>query len=135
MPVQSQFVQQKLGNGEMQLPRMANLLVDLPDACQAEVCETLLEQGVLRLERIVSRGQSTPEGQWYDQDHDEWVLVIAGQALLQIAGEQVARRLETGDWVYLPAHCRHRVVWTPPDRETIWLALHWKENREVPWCR
>lgn len=119
----------------MMLPRTANLLGDLPDAHQAEVFEILLQHGGLKIERIVSLGQSTPEGQWYDQEHDEWVLVIAGEALLQIAGEEAARRLEPGDWLHLPAHCRHRVVWTPPDRETVWLALHWGENKEASCCR
>lgn len=109
-----------------------NLLTNLPDARQAEVFQTLLEQrGGVRIERIVSWGQATPEGQWYDQDHEEWVLLLSGGAAVQLAGEADARRLEAGDWLHLPVHCRHRVAWTAPDQETVWLAIHWKNDKEV----
>lgn len=108
-----------------------NLLTNLPDARQAEVVQTLLEQqGGVRVERIVSRGQTTPDGEWYDQDHDEWVLLLMGGAELQLADEAGLHRLEPGDWLYLPAHCRHRVVWTVPGMETVWLAIHWKQGKE-----
>ncbi|MFA6823083.1 MAG: cupin domain-containing protein, partial [Geobacter sp.] len=91
-----------------------------------------LEQpGSMQIERIVSRGQVTPEGVWYDQERDEWVLLLTGGAELQLADEGAARRLEPGDWLHLPAHCRHRVVWTAPEQETVWLAVHWKQEKEV----
>lgn len=110
---------------------MGNLLGDLPDARQVEIFQTLLEQGGLKIERIISRGQVTPAGQWYDQDHDEWVLLVTGGASLQLADEPVPRQLKPGDWLYLPAHCQHRVSWTMPDHETVWLAIHWKRNEET----
>ncbi len=106
-----------------------NLLSDLPDARQGEVSQVLLEQGDIRLERIVSLGQVTPAGYWYDQEQDEWVLVLAGEASVQFV-DGATRRLRPGDWLHLPARCRHRVDWTDPERETVWLALHWKRNRE-----
>lgn len=109
-----------------------NLLADLPDAQQAEVVQTLLEQpGSVRIERIVSRGQSTPEGSWYNQDHEEWVVVLTGGAELQLADEAGIRRLEPGDWLHLPAQCRHRVVSTVPGHETVWLAIHWSSDKGV----
>jgi cupin 2 domain-containing protein len=112
--------------------RSGNLLANLPDAQQAEVFQVLLEQpGSMQIERIVSRGQVTPEGVWYDQERDEWVLLLTGGAELQLADEGAARRLEPGDWLHLPAHCRHRVVWTAPEQETVWLAVHWKQEKEV----
>jgi len=112
--------------------RSGNLLAHLPDAQQAEVVQVLLEQpGSVRIERIVSQGQVTPEGAWYDQDHEEWVLLLTGAAELQLADEVVARRLEPGDWLHLPAYCRHRVVWTAPEQETVWLAMHWKQDKEA----
>lgn len=101
-----------------------NLLDDLPDASRAEVLDTLLARKGMRVERIVSHGQATPEGEWYDQDEDEWVMVIAGAAELQIADEETPRRLMPGNFIYLPAHCRHRVAWTSPDGPTVWLAVH-----------
>ena len=89
-----------------------------------EVTETLYARAGLRIERIVSTGQATPEGQWYDQEDEEWVLVVAGAARLLIEGEARERALLPGDWLLLPAHCRHRVTWTESDPPTVWLAIH-----------
>lgn len=100
-----------------------NLLADLPDAARAEVTETLLSAKGVRLERIVSLGQATPEGVWYDQDMAEWVLLLSGRARLTIFGEATDRELAAGDAVYLPAHCRHRVAWTDPHVAAVWVAL------------
>ncbi|MCX7628781.1 MAG: cupin domain-containing protein [Geminicoccaceae bacterium] len=105
-------------------PTSGNLLRD-PGADPArERFETLLETPSVRIERIVSLGQSSPAGFWYDQPEGEWVVLLAGEAALEIEGEPQPRRLRPGDWVWLPPHCRHRVVWTAPDRPSIWLAVH-----------
>jgi cupin 2 domain-containing protein len=102
-----------------------NLFADLPTDTLAEECfEALLARPGVRLERIVSTGQATPEGDWYDQESDEWVVLLRGTADLLIEGEASARMLEPGDWVYLPARCRHRVTRTDAHEPTIWLALH-----------
>jgi cupin 2 domain-containing protein len=93
----------------------------LPD----EVVDLLVEHPGLRIERIVSR-QATPEGQWYDQDSDELVLVVDGTARLSIEGESEERELGEGDWILLPAHCRHRVTWTRAEPPTVWLAIHFR---------
>ena len=89
-----------------------------------ELTETLHRRPGLRIERIVSTGQATPEGQWYDQEEDEWVLLVAGAARLLVEGEARERELVAGDWLLLPAHCRHRVTWTQSDPPTVWLAIH-----------
>lgn len=89
-----------------------------------ELVETLYQGRGVRIERIVSTGQVTPEGQWYDQDGDEWALVVAGAARLLIEGEERERELAAGDWLLLPAHCRHRVIWTETNPPTVWLAIH-----------
>ena len=89
-----------------------------------EIFHVLVERRGLRIERIVSTGQTAPEGQWYDQDGDEFVLLVAGAARLCIEGEPEDRALEEGDWLFLPAHCRHRVIWTREDPPTVWLAIH-----------
>lgn len=101
-----------------------NLLADLPDATGNEQFELLVQLHGARVERIVSQGQATPAGQWYDQDWHEWVLLLHGEALVQLENEDTDRHLGPGDWISLPPHCRHRVQWTPPDRVTVWLALH-----------
>ncbi len=101
-----------------------NLFADIPASVSAELFTTLLARPGLRVERIVSRGQTTQPGQWYDQDWDEWVLLLSGGARLCIEGRPQAHILKPGDYVLLPAHCRHRVEWTDPQVETVWLALH-----------
>jgi cupin 2 domain-containing protein len=94
----------------------------LPD----EVVDLLVEREGLRIERIVSTGQTTPQGQWYDEETGEWVLVVAGAARLRVEGEATDRELGEGDWIFLPAHCRHRVTWTRAEPPTVWLAIHFR---------
>ncbi len=88
----------------------------------------MLERPGMRIERIVSTGQATPVGEWYDQENDEFVLLVSGAARLRIAGEAEDRAIEEGGWVFLPAHCRHRVTWTRDDPPTVWLALHFGDG-------
>lgn len=102
---------------------MRNLLAGLPDARGAEQFETLLARPGARIERIVSRGQVTPEDAPYQQRHDEWVLILAGTARLWLEGSGEVG-LVAGDCLLIPAGVRHRVTWTPTDRETVWLAVH-----------
>jgi cupin 2 domain-containing protein len=107
--------------------RSGSLFADLPSQpLPEEVVTLLLARQDLRIERIVSTGQATPEGQWYGQETDEWVLVIAGAARLRIEGEGTDRELGEGDWILLPAHCRHRVTWTRSEPPTVWLAVHFR---------
>lgn len=77
----------------------------------------------LRVERIVSRGHASPEGYWYDQPEDEWILLIAGSAIIGYDGPAREVALAPGDYLLIPAHERHRVVSTHPEQETIWLAI------------
>ncbi len=94
-------------------------------SASGEVFDELLARPGLRIERIVSTGQASPPGCWYDQADGEWVVLLAGEARLLIAGETAPRTLRPGDWLDLPPHCRHRVEWTSPDQPTIWLAVHY----------
>jgi cupin 2 domain-containing protein len=103
-----------------------NLFTHITQASGSEVFETLLQTDALKLERVVSTGQATPPGQWYDQDRDEWVVLLSGSAGLLFDGERDIRVLQPGDYILVPAHTRHRVEWTETGTETIWLALHYK---------
>ena len=106
------------------------LFAGLPSsALAAEQVTALLERPGLRIERIVSTGQTTAEGEWYDQEADEWVLLVKGAARLHIDGEPGDRSLAPGDFILLPAHCRHRVTWTDEAGPTVWLAIHFERNR------
>jgi len=102
-----------------------NLFDPLPDASGAEAVEILAEAAGVRIERVVSLGQASPAGFWYDQPQREWVLLLAGAARLRFADEEEARALVPGDGVDIAAHRRHRVEWTDPDGPTVWLAVHY----------
>lgn len=101
-----------------------HLFADIPIALPAEQFDTLVNAGGCRLERIISIGHTTPPGEWYDQSGDEWVILLQGQAGLRFADEDAARLLTPGDYVWIPAYCRHRVEWTSADPPAVWLALH-----------
>lgn len=103
---------------------MNNLLKGLPLNREQEVFDTLLERPGVRLERIVSSGQATPPGEWYDQEWEEWVMLVQGEAELLLEQGHQRRVMKPGDCILLPAGCRHRVEWTAPDQPTVWLALH-----------
>ncbi|MGB0126795.1 MAG: cupin [Rhodocyclaceae bacterium] len=103
-----------------------NLLRDLPQRGADEHFSDLLVRPGIRIERIVSRGQASPPGFWYDQPGGEWVLVLAGRAGLRFEDEAEARSLGPGDWVDILPHRRHRVEWTDPDEPTVWLAVHYE---------
>jgi cupin 2 domain-containing protein len=102
-----------------------NLLADLPDSVTEERFEELLSRPGLRIERIVSLGQASPPGFWYDQAQGEWVVVLNGEARLRFEDEAQPRSLKPGDFVDIAPHRRHRVDWTHPDMPTVWLAVHY----------
>jgi cupin 2 domain-containing protein len=103
-----------------------NLLAFLPRQLDIEQTTELIANANLRIERIVSTGQASPPGLWYDQAWAEWVLVLAGSAGLVFDGEAEPRVLNVGDYVLIPAHRRHRVAWTDAARPTVWLAVHFR---------
>ena len=105
-----------------------NIFANLPARLPMEEATVIAERAGAVVERIVSTGQASPPGFWYDQDWAEWVLVLSGAAGLSIEGEAAPRRLGSGDYVELPPHVRHRVEWTDPDRPTVWLAVRWKDG-------
>ncbi len=100
-----------------------NLLSPLPDARAAEAVDTLLTRSGLRIERIVSQGQASPPGFWYDQAEAEWVMLLAGAARLRFADEPEPRLLVPGDWLDIAPRRRHRIDWTDPAKPTVWLAV------------
>jgi cupin 2 domain-containing protein len=102
-----------------------NLFADLPARLAQEEMTTLVSAGAVRVERIVSRGQASPAGFWYDQPQDEWVIVLAGRAELAFEDDGATMPMGPGDYVHIPAHRRHRVAWTDPAQATVWLALHY----------
>ena len=105
---------------------MDSIFADLArSTAKDEQFSELLKRPGLRIERIVSTGQCSPPGFWYDQPDGEWVLLIQGSARLRFADEPEARTLNPGDFIDIAAHRRHRVDWTAPGQPTIWLASHY----------
>jgi cupin 2 domain-containing protein len=106
-----------------------NLFSGLPAQAEtAERFETLLAQPGLKIERIVSTGQASPPGFWYDQPAAELVLLLKGAAGIRFAAEDAVRTLQPGDWLHIAPRQRHRVEWTAKDEPTVWLAVHFADN-------
>ena len=101
-----------------------NLFANIPEHLDHELTIAMLRDRSIRIERIVSRGQSSPPEFWYDQEEHEWVVVLKGKAMIKIE-RGATIRLGPGDSLHLPAHTRHRVEWTDPQQDTIWLAVFW----------
>jgi cupin 2 domain-containing protein len=102
-----------------------NIYDSLPGDLGAEVFEEIIRAPGVRIERIVSLGHTSPETGWYDQDENEWVMVTQGRAELEFE-DGSACRLSAGDYVNIPAHCRHKVSWTDPGEVTVWLAVFYR---------
>ena len=116
----------------MKRPAVTNILRPFEHSPEAEVVEILATDKKFLFERIVSHGHATPPGKWYDQPRDEWVVLLSGAARLRFEGDDDTVELGPGDAILIPAHLRHRVEWTTPDEESVWLALHFKGERGRP---
>ena len=104
---------------------LKNIFENIPKQIPDEMLEEVFRAEHFRIERIISRGHSTGNGEWYDQGHDEWVIVLRGSAGLLFEGDHTAVMLKPGDYINIPAHQKHRVEWTDPHEETVWLAIHY----------
>ncbi len=103
-----------------------NLLASIPATLPDELVDDLFSGKSFRVERIVSRGHASPDGFWYDQDESEWVVVVQGEARLVLDGQAEPVHLTAGMYINIPAHVRHRISWTHPDMDTIWLAIFYR---------
>ncbi|MFY8352367.1 cupin domain-containing protein [Pseudoalteromonas sp. SSM20] len=102
-----------------------NLFANLPKDTTQEHFSDLIKSSSTRIERIVSFGQSSPQSGWYDQGENEWVCVLSGYGVLEFEyGSKV--KLDVGDHLLIPAGCKHKVVETDPNSETVWLAVFYK---------
>lgn len=106
------------------MPTFKNIINSLPTELTNETFDTLLTGNNIKIERIVSKGHTSPASGWYDQEGNEWVLVLdgAGRILFEDGREVTMRQ---GDYLHIPAHEKHKVAWTDPDKLTIWLAVHY----------
>lgn len=104
---------------------MGSLFKNIPGELTEEQFESICSTEYVKIERIVSKGHSSPEGFWYDQDWNEFVLIVKGSAGLQIDGQDEIVILNAGDYLNIGSHVKHRVEWTDSSCETIWLAVHY----------
>ncbi|OHD97333.1 MAG: cupin [Sulfurimonas sp. RIFCSPHIGHO2_12_FULL_36_9] len=102
----------------------SNIFDLIPATLKDELFEELISKESLKIERIISRGHTTPEHEWYDQRSNEWVILLQGEAILSFLNENDVR-LKAGDYINIPAHKKHKVSWTKPDEDTVWLAVHY----------
>lgn len=103
-----------------------NVFENIPEKAPEELSKVLLSAGDVRIERIVSFGQASPPGFWYDQREDEWVMLLEGRAVLQVEGEAHLIEMGPGDCVHIPAGRRHRVEQTFREGKTVWIAVFYK---------
>lgn len=101
-----------------------NIYTVSPCKLDQEVFEQLASNGYVTIEKILSKGQQSPPSGWYDQEQNEWVLVLKGKAVLAFDNQE-SINLNEGDFINIPPHKKHKVTWTDPNSETIWLAVHY----------
>jgi cupin 2 domain-containing protein len=100
-----------------------NIFRETPENSREEFLEVLLNNPSFKMERIISQGHVSPENFWYDQVKNEFILLISGNAKILFESD-FNLELMPGDYFIIPAHKKHRVVFTQPDEKTIWLTLH-----------
>ena len=103
-----------------------NLFYDIPPEFKEELFETILKRETFRIERIVSHGHSSPKGFWHDQDFHEWVILLKGSAVLRFEDQAENVTMNPGDYIHIEKHRRHRVEWTDPEQDNVWLAVHYQ---------
>lgn len=107
-----------------------NVFEDIPENAPEELFTELLRAENVRIERIVSFGQNSPDGFWYDQKENEWVLLLEGSATLKFEqGDSVD--LRPGDHLNIPSKQRHRVEKTDPNGRTVWLAVFYRTANDL----
>ncbi|PCK08844.1 MAG: cupin [Alteromonadaceae bacterium] len=106
------------------MAELDNIFKNLPRDLSDEVFQSIATGSGVKIERIISKGHASPAGYWYDQAQHEWVMLLAGEAMLAFESGR-EQHLKAGDYLNIPAHSKHRVLWTSAECETIWLAVHY----------
>ncbi len=102
-----------------------NIFKKIPKEIPDEIFQEILSTDKLKIERILSKGHASPKEGWYDQNTNEWVILLKGKAKLTFKERKKPVELTPGDYINIPSHVKHRVEWTDPSQETIWLAIHY----------
>ena len=102
-----------------------NIYSNIPKKLSDEMVDVIFQSEIIRIERIISDGQASPDNFWYDQDENEWVILLKGKAKIKYQDEAEQYLME-GDYIFIPSHKKHRVEWTDNNTKTIWLAVLFK---------
>ena len=101
-----------------------NFFDNIPADLSQEVFQDIVSKDNVKIERIISHGQSTPSDQPYIQNNHEWVILLKGQAAITFDDDHSEIILNPGDYLFIEKLRPHRVLWTLKDQTTIWLAVH-----------
>ncbi|MFT5836012.1 MAG: cupin 2 domain-containing protein [Sulfurimonas sp.] len=104
--------------------KKSNIFANIPSDIKEELFEDIISKDGLKIERIISKGHTTDEFEWYNQKSDEWVIVLKGEAILEFEDAENVK-LQEGDYLNIKAGVKHRVSWTIKNQETVWLAIHY----------
>lgn len=103
---------------------ISNIFESIPDNIEDEVFDLIAQNKNTKIERIISRGHASPANGWYNQEKDEWVMILKGEAIISFENSEEIN-LKAGDYLTISAHTKHKVKWTDPNTETVWLAVHY----------
>jgi len=104
--------------------KSSNIFANIASSVNGEVFEDIISKENIQIQRIISSPNSGDTSKWYDQDTDEWVIVLQGSAIITFENKDKTH-LNAGDYLNIPAHTKHQVSWTTPDEKTIWIAIHY----------
>ena len=106
--------------------KKTNIFKAIPKDLKEELFEQLLCTNDLKIQKIVSKGHTSPKSGWYNQNENEWVMVLKGEAVLSFKNNKKDITLKKGDFINIPAKVKHKVSWTKPNKKTVWLAIYYK---------
>lgn len=104
---------------------MKNIFEKIPKNLPQELIDILLKENTVRIERIVSRGHNSPKDFWYDQNENEWVILLKGNAVMIFKEKDEIIKMKEGDYINIPAHKKHRVEQTSKNEDTIWVCIYY----------
>ncbi len=104
----------------------SNIYNNLPHNLSDELFETLISNENIKIQRIVSpKSFKSPQDKWFNQDRDEFVILLQGSAELLFKENKNTVKLKPGDHINIPRNTKHRVESTDKEIQTIWLAVHY----------
>jgi len=102
--------------------KKSDIFDNIPKDLTNEFFEDIVLSDNVKIEKIISKGHTSPKDGWYNQEQNEWVIVLKGEGIISFEDEKQIC-LKSGEYINIPAHKKHKVSWTKPDEETIWLAV------------